>query len=161
MWRKLILFVFVLSAGQGIDRWLQYLQSYPNLILFPDLGHGSHVSLSYLQELARLTEGSEVSSCTSGCCAEIKRENEPIEQVILQLDQSVRSPADPCNLYVCKVSEMLAKHNIAVTISPARRSLDFLLRKWINVMKRLVHQGKAALNILTVVVQYAAVSSAM
>ena len=77
---------------------------YPNPILSPDLGHGSHVSLSYLQEMARLTEGSEVSSCTSGCCAEIRRENEPIEQVFLRLDQSVPSPDDPCDIYVCKVS---------------------------------------------------------
>ena len=99
-------------------RWLQDLQSSRNpeqvrldlyLISPADLGHGRHISHSYLNELARLMEVvlDPVRSCTSGCCVEVLRRTEDgstrTERVLLAIEEHVPSPDDPCDLYVCKV----------------------------------------------------------
>ena len=125
MWRKLIFFVILISAVQGscIASYTMYkiiipLQDVESCIailnlehqnivivlsLFPGLGYGRKVSLSFLHEFAS-PMSSTVSNCTHGCCVEINRDNEPTEKVLLELDQSVPSPDNSCIIYRCKVS---------------------------------------------------------
>ena len=48
-----------------------------------------------------------VGSCGLGCCVEIDRDSAGTETRLLQLDERVTSPDDPCQIYTCTVSGSL------------------------------------------------------
>ena len=66
---------------------------------------------SLLYEIAKLMQ-SPVKLCESGCCVEITHKDGRKEKRLLEIDESVASPTDPCELYVCTVSYIIHKQEL-------------------------------------------------
>ena len=63
------------------------------------------ISYSLLREIAMMMEDpvKEVSKCGVRCCVEIKGENGEKETRVLEIEDSVPSPNNACEIYRCEV----------------------------------------------------------
>jgi hypothetical protein len=61
---------------------------------------------SLLYEITKMMQDpvEHVGSCGLGCCVEIDRDSAGTETRLLQLDERVTSPDDPCQIYTCTSS---------------------------------------------------------
>ena len=70
------------------------------------VAHGRQPAMSLWQEIANMMAEpvENVGSCGMGCCVVIDGESVS-ETLLLEVDQKVVSPDDPCQIYTCTVRE--------------------------------------------------------
>ena len=75
-----------------------------------------------------------VQTCQVGCCVDVTLDNGVSEKRVLDLGQSIDSPTDSCDIYVCEVCFAHVAAALIIFVAPVIcSSLDSLTIKLMSV----------------------------